>query len=322
MLRSIFIPVLLAFWFLAFAAGASMAAGGADGQHLFDDSRPRHATVISTLTYQESTRYVVDYVGAHGAKVEAYVFVPAGMRRGAKAPCLVLIHGLGGSKESEEPLARAAASFGYSSVMIDQAGQGARATSPGYPDFDSESDLGGALRSDCITTVIDLRRSIDAAGVVPGVDNRHVGIVGYSMGALVGTILGGVDKRVQATALISGGGDIARILTEEAADGMAIGGHYAALIDFGGEDALRRMLADIDPLQYVGLIAPRALLMINGRTDDIIPPDRAQALYDAAGRGKQMIWYDGGHYPPWLHVYADLIPFFTQNLPTKAAPKG
>jgi len=325
MLRTSRILFAAVWWFACcasvFASPASHQASFRTLLALYDDSGPQQVTIQSTTPFDHVTKYTFQYIGAHNALIDAYAYVPNTATAASKAPCLLLIHGLGGDKEMMEPVAQVLAAMGYSSIMIDQAGQGARATVKGIPPFATEADLVNALRGGSITTVVDLRRAIDAARYIPGIDDRRIGVVGYSMGALVGTVLGGVDTRVSAVVLMSAGADIAKILEDEAAGGKPLGGYYAALITTTSLSTLHDQLADVDPANFVGHIAPRPLLMLNGRKDSIIAPDRAQALYDAAGAGKQIVWYDdAGHILPCLRVYADMSVFLKKNFPAMTSP--
>ncbi|MFA6564574.1 MAG: alpha/beta hydrolase [Verrucomicrobiia bacterium] len=49
----------------------------------------------------------------------------------------------------------------------------------------------------------------------------------------------------------------------------------------------------LDPTRYVARVAPRSLVMINGKKDAVIPAASAQQLFDAALEPKQMVWVEG-----------------------------
>jgi fermentation-respiration switch protein FrsA (DUF1100 family) len=55
------------------------------------------------------------------------------------------------------------------------------------------------------------------------------------------------------------------------------------------------LVSAIEPLDYVGQIAPRETIIINGRRDDRIPVSSVEGLFQAAGEPKQLIWLDEGH---------------------------
>jgi len=57
----------------------------------------------------------------------------------------------------------------------------------------------------------------------------------------------------------------------------------------------RLFFGEFEPLEHVERIAPRYLLMISSRNDELFPPDTALALYERAWEPKNLIWYDTGH---------------------------
>ena len=55
--------------------------------------------------------------------------------------------------------------------------------------------------------------------------------------------------------------------------------------------------------------------MLHGRKDDMIVPQAAQELYDAARQPKQIQWFAPyGHVPPPEVVYPAMKKFFGQKL--------
>ena len=56
-----------------------------------------------------------------------------------------------------------------------------------------------------------------------------------------------------------------------------------------------RLLADLEPTRTLPGIAPRPVLVIGARDDQRVPAEGVQALYDAAGDPKRIIWLGGTH---------------------------
>jgi fermentation-respiration switch protein FrsA (DUF1100 family) len=52
-----------------------------------------------------------------------------------------------------------------------------------------------------------------------------------------------------------------------------------------------------DPAKWVAKIAPRPLMLINGRFDPVVVPGDALALDAAANDPKSLLYFDGGHDP-------------------------
>jgi fermentation-respiration switch protein FrsA (DUF1100 family) len=112
-------------------------------------------------------------------------------------------------------------------------------------------------------SVIDLQRALDALQRLPGIDGGPIAYAGFSLGAMVGALFCGLDSRPRAAVLALGG------------SGM------------GPPEA--------DPSRHVGRIAPRPLLFVNATRDATIPREASQALFDAAGEPKEILWFDGTH---------------------------
>jgi cephalosporin-C deacetylase-like acetyl esterase len=283
-----------------------------------DPAAPLGVRQEGTGKFQGGRWGKITYAGKGAEKVPALIYLPDTASAKHPAPCLILLHGLGGNKEMMTPLAQFLAGAGYASFMIDEAGQGERNSAGAnvFPTFTSEQDMTKSLVDDGVATVVDLRRGIDYLQSRPDIAKDKIGLIGFSLGALEGAILGGVDDRVKAVALVSGGGNLGEIIADQAKNNQSLGGHYAALLAGTTADQLEDQLAPVDPLNFVGHIAPRPLLMEHGRNDVIIPPANAQALYDDAGQPKQIVWFaDAGHMPPPLELYPALSLFLSKYLP-------
>ncbi|MDQ2800681.1 MAG: hypothetical protein M3Y13_13715, partial [Armatimonadota bacterium] len=164
-------------------------------------------------------------------------------------------------------------------------------------------------------TVVDVRRGVDYLQGQPAINRRRIGLVGISMGAIIGTVAAGVEPRLKATALISGGGDWALILKSLSDRNATVGGKNLGAWKGMDWSLANLFLASVDPLTFAPHIAPRALLMECGRKDTIILPRAATELYQAARQPKQIDWYAGyGHVPPPEAVYPTLQKWFAQHL--------
>jgi fermentation-respiration switch protein FrsA (DUF1100 family) len=59
-----------------------------------------------------------------------------------------------------------------------------------------------------------------------------------------------------------------------------------------------RPFAEFEPARFVGAIAPRPVVMINGVDDPQIPAAAVRALHDALREPKEQIWLRTGHLMP------------------------
>lgn len=251
------------------------------------------------------------YLSTNSQRVPALLILPPGASAAHPAACLVLLHGLGGSKEQMAGMAFFAASAGYASLVIDLYGHGERVRPVTQGAGSQARDLAIGVRQ----TAVDVRRGLDYLATRRDIDSGRVGLVGVSLGAIIGTVSAGVDGRIKAVALISGGGDWGLILRTLSARNAPVGGR--SMSDFKGLEwaKVSAELAPVDPLTFAPHIAPRGLLLIHGRKDDIIVPQAASELYAAAKEPKEIQWYAAyGHVPPPEVVYPALKAFFGKRL--------
>jgi hypothetical protein len=76
-----------------------------------------------------------------------------------------------------------------------------------------------------------------------------------------------------------------------------------SLVQLGSAEAI----FDYRPIEVVGRIAPRALMLICVENDATTPEDHAYALYDAAGEPKRLVVQTGTtHYAAYEH-YRDVV---------------
>ena len=274
----------------------------------YDAHQALAVKTVETRTFADCRMLRFSYGSTHGQRVPALLFLPPKASPAQPVPCLVILHGLGGSKEMMAGLARFAAGAGYASLVIDEYGQGERVRDQTGTQAEQ---LARAVRQ----TVVDVRRGLDYLATRQDINSQKTGLVGVSLGAIIGTVTAGVEPRLKATALISGGGDWGLILKTLSARHATVGGRSTAGFQQADWAKLSAFLAPEDPLTFAPHIAPRALLLLHGRKDDTIVPQAAQELYDAAQQPKEIQWFAPyGHVPPPEVVYPALKAFFGQKL--------
>lgn len=250
------------------------------------------------------------YGSTNSQRVPALLFTPPGASAAHPVPCLVILHGLGGSKEIMSGMALFEAKNGYASLVIDEYGQGERGPLKTVSNQQAEE-----LATTVSQTAMDVRRGLDYLATRPDINSKRIGLAGVSLGAIIGTVTSGVEPRIKAAVLISGGGDWGLILKTLSARSATVGGRDTSAfkkIDFA---ALTTLLAPEDPLTFAPHIAPRPLLMLGGRQDTTIIPQAQTELFDAARQPKQIVWYPQyGHVPPPEVVYPAMQKFFAAAL--------
>jgi hypothetical protein len=213
----------------------------------------------------------VSYVSG-GRRVRAFVVLPPG--RGP-FPAVIYAHGSGEDRVAFVGVAAWMVARGAVAITVDQPPQVAPDPAP-----DALTGL-RRQRDRTVRAVVELRRSVDVLASLPQVDDERIGFVGFSAGARLGAILAGVERRIDAFALMSGGASP----VEE----------YVAPLRPALRAEASTLLGVVDPLRHVGRAAPAALLFQNGRRDELVPRSALERLARAGSEPKQVRWYGAGH---------------------------
>lgn len=149
--------------------------------------------------------------------------------------------------------------------------------------------------------IADARASVEWLAARPEIDATHLGLVGLSLGAVLAVPVMGQEPRLQAGVLLLGGGDLVKLFRKS----LLLGGLRLAWQEQGlTPEELRARWKEIEPLNFAAAVRGRALLMINGRYDSVIPADCSNALWEALGRPLR-IQINAGHYAGIF--YSDLL---------------
>jgi len=130
------------------------------------------------------------------------------------------------------------------------------------------------------------------------VDPDRTGIVGVSLGAVIGALAIGVDDSFVNNALILGGGDVAEIIWTSP-EGRRFKERLVEE-DYTVE-RLREELRSVDPLTYAHRIKPGTVIMFNGKKDRTVTSACALKLWEKAGRPR-IVWYNTTHLGMALHA--------------------
>lgn len=161
-----------------------------------------------------------------------------------------------------------------------------RAASP--DDFlDAVSESGGRFR----TAAIDIRRMLDWGESQPETDPRRIGMVGFSISAVVGALVVTNDPRPAASVLVMGGAHPAQIVAT--CRGRMGAAREAILERFGWsasqyESVVAEVFHDLDPARYAGRVDPHRVLMIDAHHDDCMPQSARDSLWHALGRPERI----------------------------------
>lgn len=144
-------------------------------------------------------------------------------------------------------------------------------------------------------SVLDARRALWWLSRRPEVDAQRIGIFGISLGAIVGSTVYTVDKTPRYGAFMLGGADFATMVVAS-----SMTGPFMKRIGVTPEQ-VRDAWKGIDPVDFKDLNRGKKALLINVRSDTVIPTANALRLKDAFPDARQ-VWLPLGHYTAILHL--------------------
>lgn len=150
------------------------------------------------------------------------------------------------------------------------------------------------------THVIDIRRTVDWAETRPEIDSERIGLIGFSMGANVASVVLAHEPRIAAAALVMGGANPHEMLTS--CFGRARKLRDAITARFGWsvetyQHELERPYSLINPARFAGRFDPNKVILFEAAFDTCIPKSGRDALWQAMGEPKRVTW-------PWNHKMA------------------
>ena len=220
-------------------------------------------------------------------------------------PAAIIQHGYGADKGDLLPLGEYLAERGFVVLLPDAWGHGERLPlhSPSYLTTLSIEFLVQTVTQ----TVEDVNACLEYLTARPDVRADAITLAGFSMGAGVALMAGLRDPRVAAIVSIAGA-------ARQDLPSLRLPG-----LPPPGEE-VRRWAAAQDLAHDLVGFAPRPLLLIHGRQDDMVPPESSQRIYNAALPLYQdhperlaLRWYDVSHQitvPMIVDAVDWIAPFF------------
>jgi pimeloyl-ACP methyl ester carboxylesterase len=282
------------------SALAAVAYGGARGSTGGDDDVLGYRSGVRLSLQQTGRRREgvlrveqFTYASVDGSRVPAQLAIPTD-----KPPrgCLIFVPGFTQPKEASPELRQRLALLRLATFSIDARDVGARGSAELAVQTSKRPE---GVRDMLLGTVADLRVGLDY------LERRrechaNVGVLGISFGGSVATHLAAQDRRIRAAVISSVGATYKQtiLMQPQAAKSVPNLPNYVA----GAQDpevlehavgVLRRY----DLQRWIGRIAPRPVLLINGRYDPIVAPGDALQLAAAVRPPKTILYYDGGHDP-------------------------
>ncbi len=166
-------------------------------------------------------------------------------------------------------------------------------------------------REEQIQLMKDLQRAVDVLRARPNVDGERLAYLGISYGGAMGALFVGIERRIKAAALVVGDGGLVSHFTgpEDV--------NFMASLSCATRVNWFRAMTPIEPIRFIPHASPTALLLQNGRSDNLVPAADAEALQAAAPEPRTIRWYAAGHglnqqalwdRHDWLHEQIGLDP--------------
>jgi uncharacterized protein len=221
----------------------------------------------------------------------------------ATAPVIICCHGHSGSKADNLGIGTNLWRAGYNVVLFDFRGRGDSAPWP--------QTLISREVDDLLAAVAYARQRLPDA---------PIGVIGYSMGAAVAILAAAREPAIAALVADSSFTAGADVVAHGVRNTLRI--PPRPLVLAADEVVSRRhgyRFSQARPIDAIGAIAPRPVLIIHGENDSITPFGHAHALYAAAGEPRQLwvmpgIEHCGAYFADRPGYCNRVIGFFDQYL--------
>jgi pimeloyl-ACP methyl ester carboxylesterase len=218
----------------------------------------------------------------------------AGSSAQAEKAAIVLLPGAGRTKEQEQELAAVLAGMGYSTLSLDQRGEGESKSAAESID----AQYAGFLRGE---EVFEYRRIYDvlrASDFLRQTGHQKIIFMGESMGGRYAIIACAIEQRCAG------------------AVGISTSGYEFSEAQMPDAN-LTRFVRSIDPDIYIGLIAPRRLVMIHSTRDSVIPLEAARSTYLKAHEPRAFVEADCGTNHGWCPAMNSALEQELQKMVSK-----
>lgn len=258
----------------------------------YDHSAPLDIREVESTTRDGA---LIRDVTFHGSKspVKAYIVTPATVS--ASMAGILYVHWLGDAETSNSTEflneAVALAGQGIVSVLVDAMWSQPKWYQTRVPEEDYERS---------IQQVIELRRAMDVLLSQQGVDPKRIAYVGHDFGAMYGIVMGAIDRRASTYVLMAG--------TPHFIDWFLFAQKPKSPENY------RRQLAPLDPVNFIGQLAPAPVFFQFAAHDEYVSPEAAAAIYAAAKPRKQTAMYDAGHDLRNADASADRVTWLIRTL--------
>jgi uncharacterized protein len=179
---------------------------------------------------------------------------------------IVLVHGTNADRSSMLEETRILSEAGFGALALDLPGQGASAG----------NTLWGVHERQSISAAVDWLSS------QPDVDPARIGALGASLGGYIVIQAASSDARIRAVVLLAAPADIG----EQTRYASNRWGWLSELPAYWALLASGMPVRDLPPKEVIRNIAPRAVFIVGGTLDEVVPQYMAEQLYRSAAAGE------------------------------------
>jgi alpha/beta superfamily hydrolase len=194
-----------------------------------------------------------------------------------KLPTIIILHGFGGNKMGPHftfvKFSQILAESGFASIRFDFAGSG-------------ESD-GEFINMTLSGELEDAKNILDYVKTLNFVDTSKIGVVGFSMGGAVASILAGIRREdIKSLCLWAPAGNMAEIVVNNfIAEGypeFLIKGYH----EFEGQMIGKSFVEDISKIDIYGIASEYNgnVLLLHGDTDEVVPLNASHKYLEHYGQ--------------------------------------
>lgn len=258
--------------------------------YAYDPAIPLEARVVEKKPLDDIDREKIVLRTTQGFLAPGYLQLPPGAQ--TPSPCVLLLHGWSGSKESwyEDDnyisggnVRKGLLEKGHAVFSLDAQCHGDRIAENDYAPVNHYADESQPVdqrrkgyftqREIYVQTVVDYRRVLDYLQTRPEIDADRMGVLGYSMGGTQAILLTAVEPRIQAAVACATPADPEKF----------------------------SLLA---PQNYVRALGDRPLFLVAGDNDPMCTVAQSKALFALLDSpAKQLRFYGGNH-----RLTADFVP--------------
>lgn len=192
--------------------------------------------------------------------------------------CIIMTHG--GEYHRADPtigmleIAKGLVGHGYNVLTFDLRGHGESDDGRMSAGYYERRDLQGAIAY------------AKGRGILP----RHIGLLGFSVGAAASLLAAAEDKELAAVVTDSCWADPMDLIERQMVKRRHMPRFLTPILLSIAKAAYGVNFDEVKPLATVGKIAPRPILFIHGEFDDTVPVESALSLYHSIANPGNRLW--------------------------------